>query len=98
MKSLLTLVAAFTLGTAGPALAGMQGQGARPDARVPEFKELDADRDGYIETGDVKDPALKEQWTVLDTNKDNKLDKGEFSAFERAATPHQKKALEEYKD
>ena len=46
----------------------MQVQGARPDAQVSEFKELDADRDGYIETGDVKDPALKEQWTVLDKN------------------------------
>jgi len=91
MKSILALVIALTLGATGAVSAGMQGQGAKPDAQVPEFKEMDADRDGYIETGDVKDPALRKQWSVLDKNKDDKLDEAEFSTFK--ATPHQKKAI-----
>lgn len=82
MKNILALAIAFALGTSGVSLAGMQGQGAKPDAKVPEFKEMDADRDGYIETGDVKDPALRKQWTVLDKNKDDKLDEEEFGGFE----------------
>ncbi len=40
MKSLLALVISLALTTAtGIATAGMQGQGAAPDAKKPEYKE-----------------------------------------------------------
>ncbi len=39
MKNVLALTIALVLGTSGAAIAGMQGQGAAPDAKKPEYKE-----------------------------------------------------------
>ena len=39
MKNVLALTIALVLGTSGVAMAGMQGQGASPDAKKPEYKE-----------------------------------------------------------
>ena len=50
------------------------------------FAKLDKDRDGNIskkEAASNKD--LTKQWDTLDTNKDGKLDQGEFAQFEAAA-------------
>ena len=50
------------------------------------FAKLDKDHDGNIskkEAASNKD--LTKQWDTLDTNKDGKLDQGEFAQFEAAA-------------
>jgi hypothetical protein len=39
MKSKLLLAIVLAFGTASVATAGMQGQGTKPDAKKPEYKE-----------------------------------------------------------
>ncbi|MDQ4147276.1 MAG: hypothetical protein M3120_06260, partial [Pseudomonadota bacterium] len=73
MKSKLLLAAvtaiAFAFG-AGTATAGMQGQGAAPDAKKPEYKEKGAQAEvspaqpkkmtrGNPESADIKGKAMK---------------------------------------
>jgi hypothetical protein len=73
MKSKLLLAAftaiAFALGT-GTATAGMQGQGAKPTAKKPEYKEKGAQAEvsptkpkkmmrGNPESADIKGAAMK---------------------------------------
>jgi hypothetical protein len=100
MKSLLTLVSAlvsaFTLSTAGYALAGMQGQGAGPEGKeIPEYmekrpggynyriNEIDQDADRYISRQEARvNRHLFEQFDQLDQNNDNRLDKSELAAFQ----------------
>ena len=92
MKNILALAMAFILGAAGVASAGMQGQGAKPDAQKPEFKEqnpggyrlgdMDKDVDRSISRKEAKvNRHLTEQFDKLDKNGDNKLSKQELEAF-----------------
>ncbi|HEY9198385.1 MAG TPA: calmodulin [Gammaproteobacteria bacterium] len=49
----------------------------------PGFQSLDADANGYLSQQEAASNAdVAKRWTDLDTNKDNMLDKSEFSAFE----------------
>ena len=51
------------------------------------FTKLDADKDGMVSKKEAsKNKSLTAKWDTLDTNKDGKLDQGEFAAFE--ATTH----------
>ena len=50
------------------------------------FTKLDADKDGMVSKKEAsKNKELTSKWDTLDTNKDGKLDQGEFAAFETAA-------------
>ncbi len=94
MKSILALTTAFALAV-GIASAGMQGQGAKPDAKGPEWKEqnpgpylireqgVNKNKDTYISRQEAKvNRQLTENFDKLDKNSDNKLDKTELGAFE----------------
>ena len=49
------------------------------------FTKLDADKDGMVSKKEAsKNKDLTAKWDTLDSNKDGKLDQGEFSAFEAA--------------
>lgn len=59
------------------------GTGATAGGDV--FTKLDADKDGMVSKKEAsKNKDLAAKWDTLDTNKDGKLDQGEFSAFEAA--------------
>lgn len=48
-----------------------------------EFTKLDSDKDGMVSKKEAsKNKGLTAKWDTLDTNKDGKLDQGEFAAFE----------------
>jgi hypothetical protein len=96
-KAILAAAIACTLGLTGAATAGMQGQGAKPDAKGPEWKEpnpgpyrerfmeMDTDKDGFLSRNDIVGPQAEEvskQWEKLDKNKDDKLNATEFGGFE----------------
>ena len=50
------------------------------------FTKLDADKDGMVSKKEAsKNKSLTAKWDTLDTNKDGKLDQGEFAAFETSA-------------
>jgi hypothetical protein len=88
MRWVLATAIAAALGAAGAASAGIQGQGPTPDAPVPEFKELDKNKDSYLSEEEVKSSKeLSRQMSKLDKNKDTKLDQIEFGAFEGAKRP-----------
>jgi hypothetical protein len=96
MKQLLTWASALALGSAGYALAGMQGQGSGPEGKeIPEYEEkrpggynykineIDRDADRYISREEARvNRHLFEQFDRLDTNNDNKLGKSELAAFQ----------------
>lgn len=49
------------------------------------FTKLDSDKDGMVSKKEAsKNKDLTSKWDTLDTNKDGKLDQGEFAAFETA--------------
>jgi hypothetical protein len=50
------------------------------------FTRLDSDKDGMVSKKEAsKNKELTSKWDTLDTNKDGKLDQGEFAAFETGA-------------
>lgn len=57
-----------------------------PAAGAPsggEFTKLDSDKDGMVSKKEAsRNKGLTAKWDTLDTNKDGKLDQGEFAAFE----------------
>jgi hypothetical protein len=55
---------------------------------LPAFSILDADGDGYIsETEAQASPVLRQAWPRIDADNNQRIDRGEFSAFE-AGTPN----------
>lgn len=49
------------------------------------FTKLDSDKDGMVSKKEAsRNKDLTSKWDTLDTNKDGKLDQGEFAAFETA--------------
>lgn len=95
MKSIFTLAITFVLAATSVASAGMQGQGAHPDAKKPEYKEpnpgpyresrlqkMDENVDKHISRKEAKvNRHLMENFDKLDKNNDNKLDKAELASF-----------------
>ena len=76
----LVIIGGFAASFAAASVASAEGSG---------FAALDADGDNYIsmEEADSND-MLKNSWDAVDKNKDGKLEKAEFSAFEeKAAAP-----------
>lgn len=69
-----TGLAAFALLACGSLQAAVE---------MDSFQTLDADANGYISAGEAtSNQALSTQWTTLDKDSNNQLDKAEFSAFE----------------
>ena len=51
------------------------------------FTKLDADKDGMVSKKEAsKNKDVTAKWDTLDTNKDGKLDQGEFAAFETSGS------------
>jgi hypothetical protein len=62
------------------------GAGGAAGAGGDVFTKLDSDKDGMVSKKEAsKNKDLTTKWDTLDTNKDGKLDQGEFAAFESAA-------------
>jgi hypothetical protein len=72
--SYINIISALAL--AGSVLAGMQGQGAQPDAPKPEYKE---ENPGGYRTSDIAD-YIQEHYMSLDINGDGCLSREELSA------------------
>jgi hypothetical protein len=71
MKSILAFAITLALAAAGPAVAGMQGQGAKPDAKKPEYKEPNPGPYRLRQQQDFK---------ALDKNGDGCISKQEYGA------------------
>ena len=69
--------------TTDPGTAASSSTATSNDA----FIKLDTDKDGVVSKKEAsKNKALAAKWDTLDTNKDGKLDQGEFAAFEGASS------------
>jgi len=54
------------------------------DDDAAEFAKLDKNKDGYLDKAEATmEPKLLGKWADADTNKDGKISKEEFLAFER---------------
>jgi hypothetical protein len=61
--------------------------GASAGGSGETFTKLDSDKDGMVSKKEAsKNKDLTGKWDTLDTNKDGKLDQGEFAAFETGAS------------
>jgi Ca2+-binding EF-hand superfamily protein len=72
----------FLPGTVGAPAPG--DRPARPDERpvnVPDFDALDRDADGRLTRDELKGTPWAEQFEQMDTNKDGKIDRKEFTEF-----------------
>lgn len=59
-----------------------------PGASGDTFTKLDADKDGMVSKKEAsRNKDLASKWDTLDSNKDGKLDQGEFAAFESGSSP-----------
>ena len=72
MKNVLALTIALVLGTSGAAMAGMQGQGASPDAKKPEYKEPNP--------GPYRGTRQQEDFKALDKDGNGCISKKEYGA------------------
>src|SRR5437763_1513130 len=94
----LSVLGAAGLMTALPAAAQTQKPSTTTETAKPstmaaarageddaaEFAKLDKNHDGAIDKGEaVMEPKLLGKWADVDTNKDGKISKEEFLAFER---------------
>lgn len=60
------------------------GAGAAGGAATASFVQLDQNKDGYISQQEARtEPQLSQNMRQYDQNKDNRLDRSEFSAFEQ---------------
>ena len=64
---------------------------AKSDDNAAEFAKLDKNNDGFIDKGEAAmEPKLLGKWADADANKDGKISKDEFLAFERKEHPQAK--------
>jgi hypothetical protein len=69
------------LSAGGGTATGTDMQGSAPSGA--SFSGLDKDHDGYLTKADVQaQPELAGHWDQVDTNRDQRIDRAEFSAFE----------------
>jgi len=88
----LSVLAAAGLMTALPAAAQTQKPSTAATTAAPragdddaaEFAKLDKNKDGFLDKAEATmEPKLLGKWADADTNKDGKISKEEFIAFER---------------
>ena len=94
----LSVLSAAGFMAASPAAAQTQkpsatSETAKPSTMAParageddmaEFAKLDRNNDGFIEKAEATmEPKLLGKWTDADANKDGKISKEEYTAFER---------------
>lgn len=62
------------------------GAGGAPRTAMPvQFGALDKNKDGFIEKDEATgQTVLIEEWSQVDSNRDNRVDQAEFAAFEAA--------------
>lgn len=88
IKTLLKVIALGAILTTTGAFAQDQPQQKNARGGAQEmFNKLDADKDGKLSLAEVENAKrgkLKENFTVIDTNKDNFLDKEELLAYRKA--------------
>jgi hypothetical protein len=73
--------------TGAPSTSGSPSTGGAAGASGETFTKLDSDKDGMVSKKEAsKNKDLTGKWDTLDTNKDGKLDQGEFAAFEAGAS------------
>ena len=84
MKPILQGVAAAAGLTLMLPMAAIAASYASHDISAPpDFQRLDRNHDGYISKKEAKaDRILRKDWKCIDTNRDGRLDRSEFSAFE----------------
>ena len=71
--------------TTSPSTSGSPSSSAGASGET--FTKLDSDKDGMVSKKEAsKNKDLTGKWDTLDTNKDGKLDQGEFAAFETGAS------------
>jgi len=92
-KSLELIAGAALVAVSGLAIAQISPPSSNPPSSTSPstgaasggdvFTKLDADKDGMVSKKEAsKNKDLSSKWDTLDTNKDGKLDQGEFAAFE----------------
>lgn len=70
--------------TAQPAKPSTMAPARAGEDDAAEFSKLDKSKDGFIDKSEaVMEPKLLGKWADADTNKDGKISKEEFLAFER---------------
>ncbi len=70
--------------TAEPAKPSTMAPARAGDDGSAEFAKLDKNKDGFVDKGEaMMEPKLLGKWADADANKDGKLSKEEFLAFER---------------
>jgi EF hand len=64
--------------------AGINSDGGLAISTAPTFSDLDTNLDGTVtrEEAQQKRPDLIQHWQEADRDKDGKIDRGEFAAFE----------------
>ncbi len=89
IKTLVPAALALLFGSGG-IVAAEQGispdasQGGAAAAMVPEFKQLDADRNGVISMSEAgREPTIVEQFGELDQNEDGAITEQEYAAVVR---------------
>ncbi len=95
MKARILIGTAFSLmcATALAATGGSQMENGNANSNMRHeqmdqahqraFQKLDTNNDGVISAEEAKkDPSLRDKFASVDHNKDRKIEKGEFSAFE----------------
>ncbi len=68
-------------------------------ASVPDFSQLDADGNGALTANEAENsPELASQWKEYDENEDGRLNRAEFSAFEKTQLEKRAKQYEQSAD
>jgi hypothetical protein len=82
------LVASLPASAQNPAPSTGAAPAATGDDNAAEFVKLDKNHDGFLDKGEaIMEPKLLGKWADADTNKDGKVSKEEFLAFEKKEHP-----------
>jgi Ca2+-binding EF-hand superfamily protein len=84
MSTLALTMALSTVAFAGGMIesGAMKSQGGQSQSSA-WFSKLDSNHDGYLTRNEIeRNSKLAEDWSTADKNQDDKISRGEFSAFE----------------